>query len=91
MNGGRKTSRRDAVARHIDSASPPWTQRPEGGWEIETSTFTTRARHGRQLRGGTRPWLQRCEVRKASRRAWDRGDLRLDGRVDPPYLESPCV
>jgi hypothetical protein len=38
-------------------SSPPWTQRPEGGQEIETLTRNTRARRGRQLRGGARARL----------------------------------
>jgi hypothetical protein len=42
---------------HTASASPPWTQRPEGGQEIETLTLTTRARRGRQLRSAARARL----------------------------------
>jgi hypothetical protein len=69
---------------HTDSASPPWTQRPEGGRDVETLTYTTRARRGWQLRGGACSRLQQREVCPASSRAWGRGDLRLDDRVVPP-------
>ena len=44
---------------------------------------TTRARCGRQVRGGTRSGFQQRKLYGARRRAWSLGVVRLDDRVVP--------